>query len=312
MCTCVALPECGLYVGRNMDLDAAFGGEVVVTQRRYPLKFSHMPTNSLHFAFGGMARRLGDAAFYADAVNERGLYAAALRFGEAVYQAPKEHALASFEVIPYLLATCATAREAKEALSAVCVTDEGVHPDVPPTPLHFFIADKRDCLVAEPCAEGLCLFDDPFGVLTNSPAFPAQKEMATRLLTGHPTEGVPLPRTDSTVRFASAARLRRCLLDRPRADAPSLQMPKALQAPPPTLAPHAALFALLGAVAVLPGEVITDCGGCHYTIYSSVADAAHGRYLLRTPDGGPTVFSLAAAWEGDGQIALAPLPTSHA
>ncbi len=308
MCTCVALPADGLFVGRNMDLDAAFGGEVVVTQRRYPLKFSHMTTNSLHFAFGGMARRIKDEAFYADAVNERGLYAAALRFGEAVYQSARRGGLASFEVIPYLLATCATVREARRALADACVTDGRAHPELPPTPLHYFIADENECLVAEPRADGLFLYEDPFGVLTNAPDFSVQSELASRLLADRPTDGVHLPRADSGARFVSAARLRRCLLDRPTAATPSTQMPEALQAPPPTLAPYAALLALLGVVAVLPGEVITETGGCHFTVYSTVADAARGRYYCREA-ASVRGYALSDLWEGEECVRAEPTPS---
>ena len=44
--------------------------------------------------------------------------------------------------------------------------------DVPLAPLHFMLADKTGALVAEPVEEGLKLYENPFGVLTNNPPFP--------------------------------------------------------------------------------------------------------------------------------------------
>ena len=39
------------------------------------------------------------------------------------------------------------------------------------TPLHWMISDEKDCIVLEQTKEGLNVYDNPIGVLTNSPQF---------------------------------------------------------------------------------------------------------------------------------------------
>ena len=44
--------------------------------------------------------------------------------------------------------------------------------EFPTTPLHWFLADQQQSLTVEPTAQGLILYDNPVGVLTNEPPFP--------------------------------------------------------------------------------------------------------------------------------------------
>src|SRR5699024_8999025 len=44
--------------------------------------------------------------------------------------------------------------------------------DLPLAPLHWHIADGAGALVLEATREGVRLYDDPVGVLTNNPPFP--------------------------------------------------------------------------------------------------------------------------------------------
>ena len=82
------------------------------------------------------------------------------------------HCLASFELTPCILGTCRTTAEAKARLAHITITDTPFSPALPPTPLHFMIADGKDCIVVESTSDGLHVYDNPVHVMTNSPAFP--------------------------------------------------------------------------------------------------------------------------------------------
>ena len=45
---------------------------------------------------------------------------------------------------------------------------------LPAAQLHWIIADKDDCIVVESMKDGLHVYDNPVGVLTNNPPFPMQ------------------------------------------------------------------------------------------------------------------------------------------
>ena len=45
---------------------------------------------------------------------------------------------------------------------------------LPTAQLHWIIADKDSCIVVEAMKDGLHVYDNPVGVLTNNPPFPSQ------------------------------------------------------------------------------------------------------------------------------------------
>ena len=45
---------------------------------------------------------------------------------------------------------------------------------LPTAQLHWMIADKEECIVVESMKDGMHIYDDPVGVLTNNPPFPGQ------------------------------------------------------------------------------------------------------------------------------------------
>ena len=115
MCTCITWENGAFYFGRNLDLEYSFGEQVALTPRNYPFQLRCLGEMNSHYAMIGMATVMMDYPLYAEAVNEKGLAMAGLNFpGSAVYQEPKEGArnVTPFELIPWLLGTCATVREA--------------------------------------------------------------------------------------------------------------------------------------------------------------------------------------------------------
>ena len=177
MCTAVSLLSGDFYFGRNLDYEFSYGDEVTVTPRGYtfPMR-GHAPLRT-RYAIIGMAYVQGDYPLYYDAINEKGLGVAGLNFvGNAVYfpaQAERDN-VTQFELIPWLLGQCATLCEARELLGRINLLNEPFSPELPLAQLHWLIADQTGSITVESTADGLHVYDNPVGVLTNNPPFPMQ------------------------------------------------------------------------------------------------------------------------------------------
>lgn len=165
------------YFGRTLDLEYHYSESVVVTPRKYPLRLRCMPSLDEHYACIGMATVMDGCPLYYDAVNEKGLGMASLNFpGNARYLPAAEDRdnIAPFELIPWILGQCASVAEARELLGRINVVDINFSEEMPLTPLHWMIADGRECIVAEPMSDGLVIYDNPVQVMTNNPTFDMQ------------------------------------------------------------------------------------------------------------------------------------------
>ena len=176
MCTSIAMFQKGGCFGRNLDLEYSFGEQVAVMPRRFPLVFRQQPARAQHLAMIGMANVAGNCPLYAEAVNEKGLYMAGLNFpGNAWYppQVPDGFdAVAPYELIPWVLGSCETLAQARERLARFRPLGIPFAEGMPLAPLHWHIADSAGAAVLEATREGVFLYDDPVGVLTNNPPFP--------------------------------------------------------------------------------------------------------------------------------------------
>lgn len=177
MCTAATYLTGDFYFGRTLDYDFSYREEVTVTPRNFPLRFRAADALTHHYAMIGMAYVPSDFPLYYDAVNEKGLAMAGLNFvGNAVYREPmtEKNNVAQFEFIPWLLGTCASVTEAREALKNLNLTNAAFSESLPPAQLHWMIADRRAAITVESTAEGLQVYDNPVGVLTNNPPFDMQ------------------------------------------------------------------------------------------------------------------------------------------
>ena len=164
-------------MGRTLDYEFSYGDEITVTPRNYEFQFRHMGSVSSHYAMIGMAHVAGDYPLYYDAMNEKGLGMAGLNFvGNAVFQEVDDSRdnVAQFEFIPWILCQCATLEEAKKLLSRMNLVGTPFSPQLPTAQLHWLIADKTGSLTVECMTDGLHIYDNPVGVLTNNPPFDKQ------------------------------------------------------------------------------------------------------------------------------------------
>ena len=177
MCTAATYKTKDFYFGRTLDYEFSYGDEVVITPRNYPFHFRHIDAIESHYAMIGMAHVVDNDPLYYDAFNECGLAMAGLNFvGNAAYYDIEEGKdnIAQFEFIPWILGTCANLEEAKTALIHVNLTNTPYSEQFPLAQLHWIIADKDSCIVVESMKDGLHVYDNPVGVLTNNPPFPSQ------------------------------------------------------------------------------------------------------------------------------------------
>ena len=285
MCTTVALMMDRFFFGRNMDLEGSFGEGVVITPRNYPFQFRREESSFSHYAMIGMATVIDGYPLYADAVNEKGLCMAGLNFPyNAYYQeygTSAQSEISPFEFVPWVLGKCATVMEARALLEKTLLVFEPFSKTVSLTPMHWHIADHSGSLTVEPCVDGLKVYENPVGVLTNNPLFPFQLEMLARyeeldnkssftslcepsfFSLGLGGVGVPGDYS-SSARFARAAFLKKHLVKEGE-----------------TQERVARMFSLLAAVAPPKGSVLNVEGRPHYTTYSCCMDALKGIYYVK-------------------------------
>ncbi len=64
-----------------------------------------------------------------------------------------------------------TINDAKRLLVDLNISNEKFSTQLPPSPLHWIISDRNASIVVEVVKEGLNVYDNPVGVLTNNPPF---------------------------------------------------------------------------------------------------------------------------------------------
>ena len=114
---------------------------------------------------------------YYDAINEKGLGMAGLNFvGNAVYSdvRPETENIAQFELIPWILSQCSSVTEVRELLARMNLVNTPFSEQFPLAQLHWIISDEKEAITVESMADGLHVYDNPVGVLTNNPPFPQQ------------------------------------------------------------------------------------------------------------------------------------------
>ena len=179
MCTAATYHAKDFYFGRTLDNDFSYREEVVVMPRNCPLPYLEQGVQKHHHAIIGMASVIEGTPLFYDAVNEHGLAIAGLNFvGNACYHPHVEGRdnIAQFELIPWLLGQCASVQEARVLLGRLNILNTPFHPQLPLAQLHWIIADQTQAITVESVAEGLKIYENPIGVLTNNPPFPQQMQ----------------------------------------------------------------------------------------------------------------------------------------
>lgn len=177
MCTAITYQTKDHYFGRNLDLEYSYKESVTITPRNFPLHFRLADSLKTHYAMIGMAYVKDNYPLYYDATNEKGLSMAGLNFPDNAHypeiEKSKEN-ISPFELIPFLLGQCTCVGEVQKLLTRINVAHIPYSNELPLSPLHWLIADKEASITLEITKEGLFVYTNPIGVLTNNPPFPMQ------------------------------------------------------------------------------------------------------------------------------------------
>ncbi|MCB6659570.1 choloylglycine hydrolase [Eubacterium callanderi] len=177
MCTAATYTTKDHYFGRNLDLEFSYNETVTVTPRNYPFQFRKVKALESHYAMIGMAFVVDNYPLYYDATNEKGLSMAGLNFPEnADYKQETEGKdnVTPFEFIPWILGQCSTIKEVKELLGRINLININFSEKLPLSPLHWMISDRNESITVESVKEGMKIYDNPVGILTNNPTFDIQ------------------------------------------------------------------------------------------------------------------------------------------
>lgn len=283
MCTAITFEADRFYFGRTLDYHRSFDERVVITPRNFPLVFRKNATLFHHHALLGMATVRDGIPLYYEASNEHGLCAAGLLFPKNAHyfeEDPQKINVAPFELIPFVLARCKTLDEAREILEQTNICALDFSPELPASPLHWIFADKSGAVTVESVKEGLKIYENPVGVLTNNPPFPYHlthlcdflnlsvyppEDDAQNLYgSGLGAKGLPGD-FSSTSRFIRAAFLKKhaAVYDE---EQQNLQQ----------------FFHLMNAVAQIDGCNRVDEDTSQRTLYTSCLDATRGIYYYTT------------------------------
>ncbi len=289
MCTAVSIEEKLHLFGRTLDLECSFGEKVVVAPRNFKLSFLFEKGFSSHSAMLGTAHIANGFPLYYDAVNEAGLAIAALNFpGNAVYLPYREgmHNIASYELIPWVLCNCDTLSSAIDLLKSTNVTPDSFGKELPTTPLHWIIADRHGSATIEPSADCLKIYENPLGVLTNSPDFPYHfTRLADFMQLGNkPPENNISPSCNLTIYsrgmgamglpgdFSSSSRFVRAVFAKSKTTAAGDTEAEQISR----------FFHVMDTVSQPLGCAVTDGGKPVYTVYTSCIDTANTAYYFTT------------------------------
>ena len=174
MCTAVSWKSNHHYFGRNLDLHYSYPESITITPRNYAFHFRKMPSLMNHFAIIGVATVIEGYPLYYDATNEKGLSIAGLNFPNSCHypnEADNQDNIAPFELIPWILGQCACVSDSVELLRRINLANIPFAPSLPLTPLHWIIADKEQAISVESTVEGLKIYPNELGILTNEPPF---------------------------------------------------------------------------------------------------------------------------------------------
>ncbi len=288
MCTAISFKTDDFYFGRNLDLYYHYDESVTVTPRNYVFNLRNGKEIFSHFAIIGIATVSDGYPLYYDAVNERGLCMAGLNFPkEAVYM-PYDSAktnIAPFEFIPYILSRCKNIDDAVTELEKISLWDTPFSDKLVNTPLHWILCDKEGAVTIEQTTDGLRVYDNHVGVLTNSPPFDYHIYNLANYI--NLSAKYPQNRFSESMELfpyslgmgalglpgdmSSASRFVRAAFIKHNSVCDNEEMSSINQT-----------FHILKSVEQPSGITYTKEGMCEYTLYTSVCNASRGIYYYTT------------------------------
>ncbi len=177
MCTAITYEKDCFYFGRTLDYEFSYGDKITITPRNFRFDFGSAGICTRHYSMIGMAHVDSGYPLYYDAINEKGLGMAGLNFVDYAVYGTKysgKYSIAPYEFIPFVLCRCKDLSEARTLLEEIRLENRSISEKFPVSQLHWIISDKSGSLVVESTKNGMFVYEDRFGALTNNPEFPHQ------------------------------------------------------------------------------------------------------------------------------------------
>ena len=204
MCTAISYNHGAHLFGRNLDVEISYGEGIVITPRNFTLSFRKSDSLKSHYAIIGVGITERGYPLYFDGANEHGLAMAGLNFvGNAKYTTPKPDKIniTPFEFIPFILGKFKSVKEVMVELGNINLTDIPFSRELPLAELHWMIADRNEAITVEQTEDGLQVYENRLGILTNNPQFPYHTENLNNYIN--------LTREEADDRFSKRASLTR-------------------------------------------------------------------------------------------------------
>ncbi len=294
MCTALSVKKkTGTYLfGRNMDIEYYFNQSPMVVPRNYTYKnyaTGNMEVNK--YALMGMGVVVDELPLFAEVQNEKGLSCAGLNFPDAVWENECKEGynnMPPYNFPLWVVGNYGSTQEVIENIGNISLVGVPVNTNLPLPTLHFMVCDKiGKSIVVEFTKNGVQVYDNKVGVMTNAPDFPWHLTNLRNYLnisshdlpdtywgeqglyplgTGTGLRGLPGD-FSSVSRFVRSAFLRNSLKI---SDTKSGDVN--------------AFFHILDNVAMVKGAVITQDNHVDYTSYASCMDLQEGKYYFKTYD----------------------------
>jgi choloylglycine hydrolase len=286
--------------GRTMEFAFDMKSEVIVVPAGTTMKGT-LPNGAMGISYTTKYGMMGANALgfnvIVDGINDHGLFVSDLYFpGYAGYAevTPENaaRAMASYEFGNWLLGNFATVDEIRAHIQDVVLVSTAVDVLGGPPPLHFIIRDRSGkSLVIEPVDGKLQVFNDPVGVLTNSPGFDWHMTNLRNYITLMDENVAPLHLSNNvTLRpFGQGSGM----FGLPGDSTPPARFVRAVAFSQTALQPSTAAEAVLQVFHIMnnfdiPLGLARDKSGntlhVDYTVWTSVADLQNDRWYFRTYD----------------------------
>ena len=288
MCTAITLKTKDFYFGRTLDYDVSYGENVCIVGRNFPIKLRFLEEIKSHYAIIGTAHISENFPLFYDAANEKGLCIAGLNFvNNAHYNDfdKSKNNVALFELIPYVLSQCDSVDNAVKLIQSINVTNTDFSPSLTCAELHFLLADHKRAVTIEFVKDGLKIYQNPVGVLTNNPPFDIQlfslnnySHLSARDTESHFGNGIKLQKYSRGLSafslpgdFSSQSRFIRASFLKLNSVCGDDETDSVNQ-----------FFHILGSVSQVRGSCVLENGECEITIYSNCINAKRGIYYYTT------------------------------
>lgn len=166
--------------GRNLDVPATYGQQVQIVPRNFNwVNVVNKETYTSKYACIGMGIVVENQPLLFDALNEKGLAGGGLNFTHFAKfnDAPVDGKtnISGSNFLYWALSNFSNLEELKEALNNLILTSIPVKAGLPVAGLHWIFTDlSGKSIVIEYMEDGMHVYDNPVGVLTNDPTFPWQ------------------------------------------------------------------------------------------------------------------------------------------